>query len=640
MDYTSPKPESISVFAKIFDRMRRPKMRLALLLVLHTGLFALIYVISYTARYDFAPHAEAIALMWSTMAIVVAIKITVFYISAHFHGWWRYVTFADIKSLLRASLLSMCVVAFVDYFLINHIGQIPRAVIIFDTLLTILMVGGLRCVWRFADEHFGTGFQHVQVDPALLVGTNHQAGILASQINSNRGMPFRIRGLVSVEKEKAGRNRVIAGVPVRGSLDQLEAICSKLGVSQVFVPSNTLTGTDIRELIKTCNRTGLAVRVLPRFEDALAGSSQIPLRELNIEDLLKRDPVQLDKERLGSFIKGKRVLVTGAGGSIGSEICRQLMEFQPAKLVLLGRGENRVYAINGELRKIASENGVDLKPAIADITEEGSMRRVFEDHSPELVFHAAAHKHVPLMEQHVREALRNNVLGTKNVVSLADEFECTHCVMVSTDKAVNPTSVMGATKNIAERVVYSRSERSETKFCVVRFGNVLGSAGSVVPLFQRQISEGGPITVTHPDMTRYFMSIPEASQLVLQAGSMANGGEIFVLDMGEPVKILRLAEDLVELSGLAPGSIEIEFSGVREGEKLYEELYFGDEELIATKHEKVRAAYFRPLVGRTSENEVARIEQSLDLPNEALKDLIQEFVPEYRNESGVSEAVG
>ena len=607
---------------------RHPAVRLCVLLGLHVLLFTAIFVVSFSARFDFRIPDHAKERLLATYPIVVFVKIVVFYLSSHFHGWWRYVTFADIKSLMRASLLAMVVVAFVDYFMINHIGQIPRSVIVFDTLLTIIMIGGLRCVWRFADEHFGTEFKHIQVDPALLIGMDHKSGILASQINSNRAMPFRIRGLVSVGPNS--QRRVIAGIPVRGSIDELPGICARMGIKHILVPCDSLGGTEIRELIKTCNRSELIVRVLPRFEDALAGSSQLPLREVNIEDLLMRDPVKLDTNRLYGFIKGKRILVTGAGGSIGSEICRQLMEFEPDELILLGRGENRIYAIHRDLKQLADVRGIKLTQVIGDITNIEGMRRVFEENRPEIVFHAAAHKHVPLMELHVREALKNNVLGTDIVTSLADEFECSHCVMVSTDKAVNPTSVMGATKNLAERVVHAKANNTNTRFCVVRFGNVLGSAGSVVPLFQEQIRAGGPITVTDPRMTRYFMSIPEASQLVLQAGSMATGGEIYVLDMGEPIQIMRLAEDLVELSGLRPGSIEIEFTGIRDGEKLYEELYFDNEATLPTDHDKVKAAYHRQQDEAIERTIVHRISESLHLDNEQLRQLIMDFVPEYQ----------
>ncbi|MGB7328712.1 MAG: nucleoside-diphosphate sugar epimerase/dehydratase [Rubripirellula sp.] len=629
---TGLETERPDMAARLMNRLRDPAARISVLLLLHAFLFYAIYAISYSARYDFSLPAHAWSMMLATAPFVLAIKIVVFYLSSHFHGWWRYVTFADIKSLIRASFISMLVIAFVDYFFNYNYGHVPRAVIVFDTLLTIIVVGGLRCVWRFADEHFGTQYKHIPVEPALLIGTDHQTGILASQINANRAMPFRIRALISTEPNP--RKRVFAGIPVSGSIDQIAAIGARYGAKHVFIPCETLGGTEIRDLIENCNNSGFVVRVLPRFEDALAGTAEIPLREVDIDDLLKRDPVTLNTDRIDALVKGKRVLVTGAGGSIGSEICRQLIEFDPAELCLLGRGENRVYTIHGELQDAASEHNVTLNRVIANITDENSMRRAFERHQPEIVFHAAAHKHVPLMELHVREALLNNVVGTEVVASLADEFGCENFVMVSTDKAVNPTSVMGASKNIAERVVHAKSTKSKTRFCVVRFGNVLGSAGSVVPLFQKQIRNGGPITVTDARMTRYFMSIPEAAQLVLQAGSMAKGGEIYVLDMGEPIEIMQLAEDLVRLSGLKPGSVEIQVTGMRDGEKLYEELYFDDETMLATEHVKVKAAYHRSCSEISDDMIIEQVREALNCDETTQRELIVQLVPEYESFSG------
>ncbi|QDT10117.1 polysaccharide biosynthesis protein [Planctomycetes bacterium K23_9] len=627
MDTNEPITSRKAAVARLMDPLLHPSSRVGVLLILHAVLFYAIYAISYSARYDFSlpPHAKR--LMLATAPFVLLIKIAAFYLSSHFHGWWRYVTFADIKSLIRAAFIAMVVIGFADYFFSYHYYKIPRAVIVFDTLLTIILLGGLRCLWRFADEHFGIQFKRVATEPALLIGTDHRAGILASQINSNREMPFRIRALVSTQPSP--RRRVYAGIPVTGSIDQISAVGARYNAKHVFIPCDSLGGTQIRDLIANCNRAGLTVRVLPRFEDALAGSSDIPLREVDIDDLLKRDPVKLDTKRIDSLVKGKRVMVTGAGGSIGSEICRQLMEFEPAEIILLGRGENRIYTIHRDLGTAADEHGVKLKRVIANITEENSMRRAFETHRPEIVFHAAAHKHVPLMELHIREALLNNVVGTNVVAKLADEFRCSNFVMVSTDKAVNPTSIMGATKNIAERVVHAMSVNSKTHFCVVRFGNVLGSAGSVVPLFQKQIRAGGPITVTDARMTRYFMSIPEAAQLVLQAGSMAKGGEIFVLDMGEPVEIMQLAEDLVQLSGLKPGTIEIKETGIREGEKLYEELYFDDEATLETEHRKVKAAYHRLHEGTPDDRLIFEVVENLEADEATLRGLISRLVPEY-----------
>ena len=616
-----------SLLARAWDFLRHPHVRFVALVLIHAVLFTLIFFLSYSARYDFTLPPAAFKLMLQAMPFVVLTKILVFYFSAHFHGWWRYVTFSDVMPLLRASLLAMFVVAFVDYFLLNHIDQIPRAVIVIDTLLTILVIGGLRSVWRLTDETFGTAFKNHQAKPALLVGTDHLAGRLVGQINANPAMPYRIKALIA--KTPNFPKRFIAGLPVVGSIDDVVEVAKRHSIDTVLIPSGTVTGPKMRDLMNARDR--LTVRILPRFEDTIAGSDEIPLREIDIEDLLKRDPVRLDTKRLSSFINRRRVLVTGAGGSIGSEICRQLIEFAPAELILLGRGENRIYAIHQELKNHCDEQEITLTPVIGNITDEHWMDHVFKTYQPELVFHAAAHKHVPLMELHAAEALRNNVLGTNVVVNLADRYACSHFVMVSTDKAVNPTSVMGASKYLAERTVHAASQHSTTKFCVVRFGNVLGSAGSVVPLFQKQIKAGGPITVTDPRMTRYFMSIPEASQLVLQAGCMAAGGEIFVLDMGEPVQIMQLAHDLIELSGLPVGGIDIEVTGTREGEKLFEELYFDDEQLLPTEHDKVRAAYQRPFEETPIATALDQIRQMIadGATNEQVKSLVRQLVPEF-----------
>jgi FlaA1/EpsC-like NDP-sugar epimerase len=345
--------------------------------------------------------------------------------------------------------------------------------------------------------------------------------------------------------------------------------------------------------------------------------------------LLRRDAIDLDAEMIGRMLEGRRVMVTGAGGSIGSEICRQVLRFNPRALVLVGRGENRIFAINNELRRTYPDAA--LHTCIADVRDVARMRGVFDEHHPEVVFHAAAHKHVPLMEQNVGEAIKNNVFGTQCVAELADEFGTEHFVFISTDKVVNPSSVMGVSKHLAERFVHALSQDSTTRFTVVRFGNVLGSNGSVVPIFQEQIRQGGPITVTDPRMTRFFMTIPEASQLVLPAAAMGRGGEIFVLEMGEPVRIVDLARDLIRLSGLPEHAIEISFTGIRPGEKLYEELYFDDEQTLPTSHPKVRAAYHRPFaladVRETMEQLAGMIHGSEDALRERLREMVPEFVP-------------
>ena len=395
----------------------------------------------------------------------------------------------------------------------------------------------------------------------------------------------------------------------------------------MLVVAGTLPGQRLRNLMEACERAGLNLKIIRSLEDRLEGDERVPIRDIEINDLLGRDPVTLDTENIGQLLEGRRVMVTGAGGSIGSEICRQILAFHPESLILVGRGENRIFAIERELRDLRTSTA--LYPCIGDVTNRERMEQIFKAHRPEVVFHAAAHKHVPLMETNVGEAIRNNVLGTKCVADLADRYGVLSFVLISTDKAVHPTSVMGATKQIAERYVHTLSQESATRFTVVRFGNVLGSAGSVVPIFQEQIRRGGPITVTDPRMTRFFMTIPEASQLVLQAATMDAGGEIFVLEMGEPVKIVDLARDLIRLSGLPEHAIEITFTGIRRGEKLYEELYFDDEQTLPTPHPKLRAAYHRPYSLAEVRRAIAQLERLLNEPEDLLRRRLHEIVPEF-----------
>jgi len=615
---------------KLSTSIRLPQVRIPLLVALHAICFSAIYASAFIARYEFALHDVNWTLFRLTIGPVVLAKLITFYAMSHFHGWWRYVTFADLGTLLRAAFLSMVMIAFLDYVILPFDGQIPRLVILLDTLLTVFVIGGLRCTWRFVDEQISPVIQKRDLDRVLLVGTEPDVGQLASHINSNQKMNCRVKGLLAIDKQHRRKAR-LGGVPVVGTISDVVSLASLHRCRQVLVPAGSLCGKGLREMVRACNGSGIKVRVLPRFEDALHANDEIPLRRLNINDLLKRDPVVLDTAKVVTLIEGKRLLVTGAGGSIGSEICRQVLEFRPAVLTLLGRGENRIHAINLELRDKAARLGVRLNIVIGDVTDEPRMRNVYEQLRPEIIFHAAAHKHVPLMELSPGEAVKNNVLGTRIIASLADEFGVGHFVMVSTDKAVNPTSIMGCTKQLAERIVYDFSQSSNTKFAVVRFGNVLASAGSVIPYFQEQIRKGGPISITDKRMTRYFMSIPEAAQLVMQSAAMCGGGEIYVLDMGEPVSIVQLAEDLVSLSGLPSGSIEFEYVGMRPGEKLFEELYFDDEHTISTQHKKVRAAYPRDYQGEPILGGVQRLISLVDGDARILRQEIATLVPSYRD---------
>lgn len=610
----------------INNAIERPGVRIALLVLLHSSLFAALLWIAMLLRFDFSVPSHMVERFNRAVFFIIAAKVAVFYFAGHFHGWYRYVSFSDLLALGRAASVAAIAFAALDYFFFTE--RLPRSVIALDFLLTIVGTGLLRSVWRIYDERTYLTFDAHKIRKALMIGATAADGKLAHQINSQRNSGIRIKALVAPGEYRKGAR--LGNLRVAGSITKIHSIALKHNCTHVLVASDTLGGAQLRELIETCNEHELQVRILPQMSEVLQGAKQIPLRELNISDLLRREPAQLDSKKIESTVRGKRILVTGAGGSIGSEICRQLMSFAPDEIVLLGRGENRIFAINRELS--IKSTGTKLSPVIADITNESSMRGVFEKYQPELVFHAAAHKHVFLMEHHVGEAIANNSHGTRVTADLAIEFGVERFVLISTDKAVNPTSVMGCSKQLAERVIHDRSTNgSGTIFGVVRFGNVLGSNGSVIPIFQEQIRNGGPITITDPNMTRFFMSIPEASQLVLQAGAMCSGGEVFCLDMGKPMRIVDLAKDLIQLSGLPPDSIDIEFVGARTGEKLYEELYFNEETTIKTEHDKVRAAYQRPYDGVDIDlelNELLSIRNTAS--NEELKDRLKTLIPEYR----------
>lgn len=600
--------------------------RVPLFAVGHVVLFALSFWCAFQLRFDFDVPSHYAEIFRFSLAWFVGVKLLVFFALGQYHGLWHYVTFADLLALLRATLVSLVIIVGIDYFVV--VGyQIPRAILLLDCMLTVLLLGALRASWRLFVERFRPMVRAGDTRWALVVGVDHASAILAYQIQSNFQLPYRIRGFLTTGDSETQRGARLGQIPVLGSVDELDEITSSYAVHEVLVTAGTLTGEQLRRLMEDCRRAGLQLRVIRPAEDRLRGDHRIPIRDIEISDLLRRDPIHLDTETIGRLIAGRRVMVSGAGGSIGSEICRQVLRFQPRALILLGRGENRIFAIERELRQAQPE--AVLNACIGDVTDAERMRVLFGRYRPEVVFHAAAHKHVPLMEANVGEAIKNNVGGTKCIADLADEFGVQNFVLISTDKVVHPTSIMGVSKQIAERYVHALSQESATRFTVVRFGNVLGSAGSVVPIFQQQIRNGGPITITDPRMRRFFMTIPEASQLVLQAAAMGRGGEIFVLEMGKPVRIVELARDLIRLSGLPEESIEIEFTGIRPGEKLYEELYFSEEHTLPTTHPKVRAAYHRPFSLSEVRAAIGQLVGLLHAPEAALRKKLKEICPEF-----------
>jgi FlaA1/EpsC-like NDP-sugar epimerase len=606
--------------------------RFWLLCLGHLALFVLVYWLAFGLRFDFTFTPELVELVWLSLPWVVAVQLVTFYFLGHFESWWSYVTFADLIALAWAYVLSWFFIVTIDHFTSPY--QIPRVVLVLDCVIGILLLGAVRASSRLFREHFRPMFDRRECRWALLVGADFSSGILAHQIQSNYQLPYRIRGFLSTNGATKGSR--LGQIHILGSLEDVQEIALASGATDVLVTAGTLPGRRLRRLMEACNEAGLNLKIIRPVEDRLNGDHRIPVRDIEINDLLRREPVELDTQSIGSLLEGRTVLVTGAGGSIGSEICRQVLKFQPQAIVLLGNGENPIFSIEKELEALHTSTA--LYSRIGDVTDCERMRQIFDAHRPEVVFHAAAHKHVPLMEANVGAAVKNNVFGTRCLADLAHEFGVLNFVFISTDKAVHPSSVMGVTKQIAERYVHTLSQTSSTRFTVVRFGNVLGSDGSVVPIFQEQIRRGGPITITDPRMTRYFMTIPEASQLVLQAAAMGRGGEIFVLEMGEPVRITELARDLIRLSGLPENAIEITFTGIRPGEKLFEELYFDDEQTLPTSHPKLRAAYHRPYTMSEVGLAISQLQSLFHEPEDVIRRKLHEIVPEYAAPEGAEDA--
>jgi FlaA1/EpsC-like NDP-sugar epimerase len=612
----------------------RPVNKKALvLLCLHALLFAAIFCFAFFIRSDFSVGSTWTWLSPRTLIGVVVIKTCIFYALGHCHVSWRRVSFNDLTSLVWAATLSMLVLTTVESLILTsgrfgEFQRVPRSVFVLDWAGTVLAIGGIRALWRSIREELRPIFTSKPVRTALIIGADESGELLARTLMSAKHMQYFVVGFLDDDPGML-HNRV-AGLEVLGDIDSVGREVERRRVDEVMVRSGSLTGRRFRKLLDTCTSAGSQVKVMPAIDELLAGHDttlHVKPRSVEIKDLLRREPVELDNAAVRQLIEGSTVMVTGAGGSIGSEICRQVLRFNPKKLLLVERGENALFLLEQELCR--HEPRPPFEPLIADITDSARMDQIMTTHRPEVIFHAAAHKHVPMMEWNPAEAIKNNCVGTQILARLADRHGVREFVMISTDKAVNPTSVMGCSKLIAERFVQALSAESKTKFCVVRFGNVLASNGSVVPIFQEQIRLGGPITITHPDIARYFMMIPEASQLVLQAAAMGNGGEIFVLDMGESVKIVDLARDLIALSGLGEDDIEIVFTGLRPGEKLYEELYFDDEQRVPTSHPKVFCALHRPTALAAAERVIDELADVTDEPPEVVKSLLRDLVVEY-----------
>ncbi|MFE8698116.1 SDR family NAD(P)-dependent oxidoreductase [Cytobacillus sp. FJAT-53684] len=484
---------------------------------------------------------------------------------------WEYASVGELVAIVKSVSLSIMTTALVQQLVIHDIYF--RALML-AWMLHVLLIGGSRFSWRIYRDNYIK--PQVEAKRALIIGAGSAGTMLVRQLIHN--VDTGLEPVAFIDDDFRKNHLQIHGVPVVGNSKKIAKIVDKYEIDKIIIAIPSLKKHEMKRIFEECAGTKAKTVVMPMIEDVMLGKVSVnQFRDVQVEDLLGRDPVELDSESISKKLTGKTILVTGAGGSIGSEICRQVCKFHPKKIVLVGHGENSIYQIDMELRNKHIE-GIEVIPVIADVQDRHRIFEVMEEQKPDVVYHAAAHKHVPLMEYNPKEAVKNNVFGTKNVAEAADTFRVETFVLVSTDKAVNPTNVMGSTKRIAEMIIQQLDKHSETKFVAVRFGNVLGSRGSVIPLFKKQILAGGPVTVTHPEMTRYFMTIPEASRLVMQAGSLARGGEVFVLDMGEPVKIVDLAKNLIQLSGYTIEEIGINYSGIRPGEKMYEEL-LGEKEV-------------------------------------------------------------
>jgi FlaA1/EpsC-like NDP-sugar epimerase len=579
----------------------------------------------------------ALAVMF--IACATPIKLLGLLLGGVYRRLWRYASIIDCEILVGVVLVTGALTGAIGVLLVPHLQlegldlglRVPMSVAMLDVLIGGAFVLGPRLMVRSQARFPKRGSKKGGLRRTLIVGAGSAGAAIGKELKENPQLGLEPIGFVDDDRSKHGQR--IQNLPVLGSLDSVPKLAHQYAVEDILIAMPTAPGRVVREVVRRAHESSLTTQIVPGIFEIISGRKSVSaLRSVNIEDLLRRDAITTDLDQVAELVRERTVLVTGAGGSIGSELVRQLSILQPQRIVALGRGENSIFELLQELSRFAPQ--VPIVPVIADVRDLHRMRRVMHTHRPYSVFHAAAHKHVPLMESNVTEAVLNNIVGTQNTVTLASEVEAEHFVLISTDKAVRPTSVMGATKRIAELVVHEVASNHHSGYVSVRFGNVLGSRGSVVPIFTRQIAEGGPVTITHPEMTRYFMTIPEAVQLVLQAAALGERGEVFVLDMGEPVKVLDLACDLIRLSGLEVNrDIEIKFTGTRPGEKLYEELFFSSSTASPTVHPKILRSK-EPYVDMPRDAINALVQAATaNVPQRELRRLITAVVPEYTGTS-------
>ena len=531
----------------------------------------------------YLPYKNIYGTIYSILIVYSIISLVSIYYFNGYSSLWRYAEIDEVIIIAKACIVNTALL--IGVVLLMKL-PIPFYFYYINYIMNVAIICGIRIVYRYLRHYRLRKISSSDVSRVLIIGGGNGGSMVINELYNNPQLNKVPVAIVDDDRSKIGR--IMHGVPILDSTYEIESIVKKMKIDEIIFSIASINNERKQEILKICNQTKCRVRTIPGIYEIIDGKVDIKkIRDVEIKDLLGRKPVEVNLNEISRYITDKVVLVTGGGGSIGSELCRQIAANNPKMLIIVDIYENNAYEIEQELIRLYKGN-INLKTIIASIRDVKRMDRIFEQYNPNVVFHAAAHKHVPLMEVSPGEAIKNNVFGTKNIAELSHKYGVSRFVLISTDKAVNPTNIMGATKRAAEMIIQTMNECSKTEFVAVRFGNVLGSNGSVIPLFKKQIEEGGPITVTHPEIIRYFMTIPEAVQLVIQAGSIAKGGEIFILDMGQPVKILDLATNLIKLSGLEPGKdIKINYSGLRPGEKLYEELLMAEEGIIDTQHEKI-----------------------------------------------------
>jgi len=609
-------------FRLSFDRLRRSSV-----IFVHDSLMVPVaWLGSYWLRFNLGViPADYLSRAIQVLPLVIVLQALAYYLFGMYRGVWRFASLPDLVRILKA-VAAGTAMAIGTLFLLFRMEEVPRSIALLYPLILIILLSGPRFLYRWTRDHklyLNTGRR------VLIVGAGQAGEYLVRDLLRMRGHEYLPVAFVDDKARRHGQD--LHGVPVVGACDAIPEVVERLDIELIMLAVPSAKAAQMRRLVELCERSGVPFQTVPPLDALMSGKVSInELREVSIEDILGRDPVSLDWEGIRQGLTGKTILVTGAGGSIGSELCRQIATLEPARLVLMENSEYNLYALELELQQ--QFPGVRLAARLGDVRDQPKVEQLFAEQQPDVVFHAAAYKHVPMLEQQLREAVYNNILGTRNVALAADRHGCSEFVLISTDKAVNPANVMGATKRVAEIFCQNLNSRSATRFITVRFGNVLGSAGSVVPLFRKQIRAGGPVTVTHPEMERYFMTIPEAAQLILQAGVLGKGGEIFVLDMGEPVKIQYLAEQMIRLSGKEPHKdIPIVHSGLRPGEKLYEELFHEQEKLEKTGHEKIFLARYREVDWDRLEASLNAMESACQaFDNGRLLGLLSGLVPENR----------